>query len=85
MPQHTGSISPASNMLTITPNDAADLPKPVRFIRCLPVSGAAGTLRVKTLDGDIVNTEIAKGERLELVVVKVFATGTTATGLEGHV
>lgn len=85
MPQHTGSIAASTNMLTITPNDAADLPKPVRYIRCLPVSGVAGTIRMKTIDGDIVNTEIAKGEKLEIVAVKVFATGTSATGLEGHV
>lgn len=85
MPQHSGSIAASPNMLAITPSDTADLPKIVRFIRCMPVSGVAGTLKIKTLDGDIVSTEIAKGERLEIVAVKVFATGTSATGLEGHV
>lgn len=85
MPQHSGSIAASPNMLAITPSDTVDLPKTVRFIRCLPVSGAAGTLRLRPLDGDIVNTEIAKGERLQIVVTKVFATGTSATGLEGHV
>lgn len=85
MPQHSGSIAVSSNILSITPSDSTDLLRPVRFIRCMPVSGAAGTLKIKTLDGDIISTEIAKGERLEIVAVKVFATGTSATGLEGHV
>ena len=84
MPVHSSSKSVATNAFAITPTDSANLAKTIRFIRCLPVSGVAGTLRVQTLDGDIVNTEIAKGERLELVTTKVFATGTTATGLEGQ-
>lgn len=79
------SRSVSGNLFSITPNDAADLPKVVRFIRCLPVSGVAGTIKVLTFDGDTVSTEIAKGERLEMVVKRVFSTGTTATGLEGHV
>lgn len=85
MPHPTSSIAPGTNVFPITPSDANPLPRPIRFIRSLPVSGVAGTLKIQTLDGDVVTTEIAKGEKLELVITKVFATGTTATGLEGHV
>lgn len=72
----------AVDLVPITPSDSADLAVPARAIRCLPTSGAAGTLRFTAWTGEVRNTEIAAGETLIIYAVRVHATGTTATGLE---
>jgi hypothetical protein len=76
---------PATDLVPVTPNDAADLALPAVALRCLPVSGAAGTVRVTTVDGNVRTTEIAVGELLPVQVVRVWSTGTSATGLEALV
>jgi len=76
---------PATDLVPIVPNDGTDLPKPARTIRCKPVSGTAGTVRITTDAGVIRNTEIAVGGELCVGVVRVHATGTTATGLEAMI
>lgn len=85
MPAPSNSVQAATDIIPITPSDTGSLPRPVRQLRVKPNSGAAGTLRVLTADGEDRTTEIAVGERLDLIVTKVFATGTAATGLEGLV
>ena len=81
----TGSLSASPRAVAITPSDTVVFAEPFRQLRCKPVSGAAGTLTVKTLSGEIFATEIAVGEKLDLIVTMVFTTGTTATGLEGFI
>lgn len=84
MPVPSSSAQAAPNAYAITPSDTAPLPKLIRELRCKPNSGVAGTVHVITLDGDDFTTEIEVGGRLDLIITKVFATGTTATGLEGY-
>lgn len=73
------STSPAVDIVPIAPDDGNDLATHARAIRC---SGTAGTLRITTFEGVVRDTNIALGERLSVVVTRVHATGTTATGLE---
>ena len=60
---------------TVTPSDTADLPRP----GVLVVTGTAGTIAVHTLHGDV--RTIPAGFDLPVVVRRVLATGTTATGI----
>ena len=85
MPAPASSLQSSPTFFAITPSDTSALPKGVRQIRCKPISGAGGTVSVLTGDGDTIATEISAGETLALICTKVFATGTTATGLEGWV
>ena len=79
-----GAESPAFDLVPITPNDSTDLVTAARAIRCQP-TGSAGTLRITTQAGEVRNTSIAAGEVLTVVVVRVHATGTTATSLEAMI
>ena len=76
---HTpGLTSPAASGSEITPNDATLL---TQVSRCLYV-GSAGNIRVELSSGDIVTLEnVVAGAIYPLRVSRVFATGTTATGL----
>lgn len=66
-------------------SDTARLSHAIRAIRCKPNTGVAGDVKLVTLAGNTVTTEITAGEFLELGALKIFSTGTTATGLEGIV
>lgn len=72
----------AQDLVPVVPSDAVDLPISARYLRCKPLSGGGGTLRVTTAAGQVRNTEIAAGGVLMLEVARVHETGTTATGLE---
>lgn len=77
-------MSPLSDFQdVITPDDNNDLPAPIRSIR---VHGADGNIKVRTAGGvDRVFHNIVVGEYTSPVMItKVYATGTTATGLEGY-
>lgn len=76
-----GIGAPAMDLVPVTPSDSTDLVVTGRAIRCQP-AGTAGTLRFTAWNGQIRNTSIAAGELLVVAVVRVHATGTTATGLE---
>jgi len=80
----TGSQATAvgTDIVPIIPNDDTDLVTEARVIRCKPISGTAGTLRITTRQGVVRNTEIAVGGELQLYVTRVHLSGTTATGLE---
>ena len=70
--------STGQGLVTVTPNDSALLPQ---FIRKLIV-GTGGTLRY--LDNEGVDRTVTLGAgTFEAVITKVFATGTSATGLIG--
>lgn len=79
------STDPGLDVMPVTPSDSIDLPKMARAIRCKPVTGAPGTLRVTTRAGEVRDTEIGAGELFMVQIVRVHATGTTATGLEAVV
>ena len=65
----------------VTPNDTVDLPNHARAIR----AASGGTLRIKTYRGAVRNTRIGSGEILMVYASRIYATGTSATGLEALV
>lgn len=70
---------PAGTILEIVPNDAADLPE---LVSSLNVE-TPGSVRVTTRDGSTGTVFVAAGIAFPLRVAKVWATGTTATGIRG--
>lgn len=78
-----GLTAPATSALTVTPSDSQDLPTMPRAIYV----GGAGALRVELLDApvgsDVTLSALQPGMVYPLRVRKVYATGTTATGLIG--
>jgi hypothetical protein len=69
---------PATGMAAVTPNDAADLPDGVA--RSLFV-GAAGALRLADPAGRIVTLTSGAAQYHPVMVARIFAEGTTATGI----
>lgn len=77
-------ISPAADLVAITPSDGTDLTEVVRDIR---VGAVGGDVCVITSAGvTITFPATMPGERLgPFSVARVKATGTTATGLVGYI
>lgn len=72
----------AKRSLAITPNDSANL----AFVTNSLFVGGAGTLKVELQNdasGNFVTLTVLAGQFLDLRVRKVWATGTSATGLIG--
>lgn len=67
---------PADNIAPVTPNDGTDL---TAVTRALIVS-VGGTLKVSLRDGSAVTVTVPAGV-LPIRVARVWATGTTATGI----
>jgi len=81
MPINPGSQSDtfsAVDIVPVTPNDTVDLAQPARAIR----AQGAGTLRITSGVGIVRDTNIAANQTLDVVALRVHATGTTATGIE---
>jgi hypothetical protein len=82
----TNDASPMQSALAVTPNGAADLVPPTgpaRPTRAIMVSGA-GNVALVMADGTTATLTIpatACGFLLSLAVKRVYATGTTATGI----
>lgn len=68
---------PAVTVFDVTPDDASDL---ARVTQALNVA-TPGTVRVTTLDGSVSDVQIHPGHAFPLRVRRVWATGTTATGI----
>lgn len=75
------SQSAATNALQITPNDSVDLPQATRAIYI----GGSGTLTVMFNGTNSIVTypAVAAGSSLPISVRRVYASGTSATGLVG--
>lgn len=73
----TGLESPAVRIAEITPDDATDLARPCRALNV----AAAGTVRVTTIEGDTGTVFVAAGGAFPIRATRVWATGTTATGI----
>ncbi|PWJ12890.1 spike base protein, RCAP_Rcc01079 family [Jannaschia seohaensis] len=73
----TGLDSPASALQAVTPDDATDLPLASRAIAV----AQAGDVRVTTVDGSIATIYVAAGMPFPVRVARIWATGTTATGI----
>ena len=68
---------PAATVFEVTPDDTADL---VRVTTGLSVA-TPGTVRVTTLDGSVAAISVHPGNPFPIIVRRVWATGTTATGI----
>lgn len=69
------------NVSAITPSDSANLPGTIRAFTV----GASGTVTVDTIGGtNNVTLTCVAGWTYELLVTKVYATGTSATGINGY-
>lgn len=73
----SGLESPVCHVLNTTPDDNADL---TYVSRALNVA-TSGDVRVTTLGGDVATVHIAAGGAFPIRVTRVWATGTTATGI----
>lgn len=72
--------SPAENARAITPNDSNDLSNATRSLYI----GGAGNVKVDMVSGDTITfTGVVGGTIIPIRIEKVYATGTTATGLVG--
>ena len=72
--------SPAVHAALVTPNDTTDLTTVSRYVAI----SAVGTLKVTTMGGDTVTIPsgaLAAGQMFPLRVSRVWASGTTATGI----
>lgn len=79
--RHRRPTDPAITVFEITPDDGSDL---AQVTVALNVA-TPGTVRVTTLDGSISDVSIHPGAPFPIRVRRVWATGTTATGLRGLV
>ena len=73
--------SPVTGAFVITPNDATDLQEPTVSLYV----GTAGTLKATMLDGSVVTYPALAAGRHPLRIARVWANGTSATGLVGEV
>lgn len=71
---------PLSSAFEIIPNDGVDLVQVTRQIR---VTGEGGNLAAVWADGQTRIMPVFVGDVLDWRLVRVLATGTTATGLWG--
>lgn len=72
-----GLESPPSRTIAVTPDDGADLPFASRALN----AAGEGAVRVTTVGGDTGTVYLAAGIAFPLRVRRVWATGTTATGI----
>lgn len=72
---------PAITAFAVTPDDATDLPQVTIALNV----ATPGTLRVTMADGSTSDLKVAAGLSIPARVRRVWATGTTATGITGLV
>lgn len=70
---------PARSIIDVSPSDTTDLSDVTNALNV----ATPGTVRVTTLDGSVTDVSIAPGYAFPLRVTRVWATGTTATGIRG--
>lgn len=75
-----GATVPAKRAVVIAPHDANDLLEYPKALR-INVGGTLKIIPSKNADADAVTITVAAGEILPIQVRRVFATGTTATGI----
>jgi hypothetical protein len=72
-----GLESPAAFLLPVTPDDAADLPVTSRALNVTQ----SGLVQVTTSGGSVASVYIAAGTAFPVRATRVWASGTTATGI----
>lgn len=73
----SGLESPATRISSVTPDDGADIPVASRALNV----ANAGTVRVTTVFGDTETVYVAAGITFPIRVRRIWATGTTASGI----
>lgn len=73
----TGLESPATYIQSVTPNDSTDLPRAGRALNV----AATGSVRLTTVDGTTDTVYVAAGVAFPVRARRIWATGTTATGI----
>lgn len=83
--RHTNKVvvitSPVTGAYAVTPDDSNDLSEMTLSLYI----GTAGTLKVTMLDGSVVSYAAIAAGRHPLRVKRVWATGTSATGIVAEV
>lgn len=74
-----GLESPPAHAFAVVPDDALDLPRVTRAVNV----AQGGALRVTTAAGDVATLQVAAGSAFPLRARRIWATGTTATGITG--
>ncbi|MEM1232556.1 MAG: hypothetical protein AAGH70_00390 [Pseudomonadota bacterium] len=75
---HSPSLqSPASLILPVAPDDGADLPMPSRALNV----AQSGTVHLTTTGGTTATVYVAAGIGFPIRATRIWATGTTATGI----
>ena len=76
--KHAQSLeSPATLLLSVTPSDAADLTQPSRALNV----AQSGFVRMTTTGGSTATLYVAAGIGFPVRATRIWATGTTATGI----
>lgn len=78
---NVGILDPIIMGMAVTPSDAVNLPWTTRQLR---VTGASGDIVVTWANGEITTEPVLLGETLDWSVIKIGATGTTATGIRAY-
>lgn len=83
MSSNISRVLPAMDvvLLDAVKSDTVNLTTPVRRIR----ANVAGAVKLRTWANNDVVTNFLAGETREIFARRIWATGTTATGLEGMV
>jgi len=79
--RHRRPSDPASRIFDITPDDGADLVEATTAVNV----ATPGTVRVTTVDGSVADVLIHPGQVFPIRAVRVWQTGTSATGIRGLV
>ena len=74
-----GLSSPAISIEVVAPSDTSDLLNVTRAINV----AQSGIVRITTLTGDVADVFVAAGVAFPFRAVRIWATGTTATGIRG--
>jgi hypothetical protein len=75
------SVVPGTRSFLITPSDENNLPQNARSLRV----DVGGSLKFTTIGGTTDTWEVSDKETIPMQMEKIFATGTTATGIHGIV
>ncbi len=73
----SGLESPASHLNPVTPDDATDLSQACRALNV----ASSGTVAITTIGGTTATVYVAAGIAFPVRAQRVWATGTTATGI----
>lgn len=74
-----GLESPPSHLSAIVPTDGSDLSQAVRAINV----ATTGSVRVTTVEGDTATLHVAAGIPFPIRARRIWASGTSATGIVG--